>query len=365
MMDYTQEITAYFDRLKVTIDKISKSDLSDLMNVLVDAKESGKQIFIMGNGGSSATASHYVCDFNKGISMNQDKKFKFICLNDNIPSLMAYANDLSFEDIFVEQLKNFYQKGDIVIGISGSGNSINVVVTPSDALVIDVIGFRKVIAQALSFTQERKAIVTIGVKPSRPETGYGYIKTFSSSIKNEVVKVEAFKEKPNRKVAEDYLADGHYFWNVGIFVWHVDMIMEAIRKYTPELARVMDNMSLSFYTDDEKRVIGELFPTCEKISIDYAVMEKAKEVYMLSAEFGWSDLGSWGSLHSLLPQDMDGNSAVGSEVRMIDCAGCVVHTSDERKVVIEGLKDYIVAEKNGQLLICRLRNEQMIKEWGR
>ena len=207
--------------------------------------------------------------------------------------------------------------------------------------------------------------MTIGVKPSRPETGYGYIKTFSSSIKNEVVKVEAFKEKPNRKVAEDYLADGHYFWNVGIFVWHVDMIMEAIRKYTPELARVMDNMSLSFYTDDEKRVIGELFPTCEKISIDYAVMEKAKEVYMLSAEFGWSDLGSWGSLHSLLPQDMDGNSAVGSEVRMIDCAGCVVHTSDERKVVIEGLKDYIVAEKNGQLLICRLRNEQMIKEWGR
>ena len=126
MMDYTQEITAYFDRLKVTIDKISKSDLSDLMNVLVDAKESEKQIFIMGNGGSSATASHYVCDFNKGISMNQDKKFKFICLNDNIPSLMAYANDLSFEDIFVEQLKNFYQKGDIVIGISGSGNSMNV-----------------------------------------------------------------------------------------------------------------------------------------------------------------------------------------------------------------------------------------------
>ena len=181
--------------------------------------------------------------------------------------------------------------------------------------------------------------MTIGVKPSRPETGYGYIKTFSSSIKNEVVKVEAFKEKPNRKGAEDYLADGHYFWNAGIFVWHVDMIMEAIRKYTPELARVMDKMSLSFYTDDEKRVIGELFPTCEKISIDYAVMEKAEEVYMLSAEFGWSDLGSWGSLHSLLPQDMDGNSAVGAEVRMIDCAGCVVHTSDERKVVIEGLKD--------------------------
>ena len=241
----------------------------------------------------------------------------------------------------------------------------NIVVTPSDALVIDVVEFRRVIAQALSFTEVQKAIVTIGVKPSRPETGYGYIKAFSSSMKNEIVKVEAFEEKPNRKVAEDYLADGHYFWNAGIFVWHVDMIMEAIRKYTPELARVMDKMSLSFYTTDEKRVIGKLFPICEKISIDYAVMEKAEKVYTLSAEFGWSDLGSWGSLHSLLPQDADGNSVVGPEVRMVDCAGCVVHTSDERKVVIEGLEDYIVAEKNGQLLICRLRNEQMIKEWGK
>ena len=241
----------------------------------------------------------------------------------------------------------------------------NIVVTPSDALVIDVVEFRRVIAQARSFTELQKAIVTIGVKPSRPETGYGYIKAFSSSMKNEIVKVEAFEEKPNRKVAEDYLADGHYFWNAGIFVWHVDMIMEAIRKYTPELARVMDKMSLSFYTTDEKRVIGKLFPICEKISIDYAVMEKAEKVYTLSAEFGWSDLGSWGSLHSLLPQDADGNSVVGPEVRMVDCAGCVVHTSDERKVVIEGLEDYIVAEKNGQLLICRLRNEQMIKEWGK
>ena len=239
----------------------------------------------------------------------------------------------------------------------------NIVVTPSDALVIDVIGFRKVIAQALSFTQERKAIVTIGVNPSRPETGYGYIKTFSSSIKNEVVKVEAFKEKPNRKVAEDYLADGHYFWNVGIFVWHVDMIMEAIRKYTPELARVMDNMSLSFYTDDEKRVIGELFPTCEKISIDYAVMEKAKEVYMLSAEFGWSDLGTWGSLHENLPKDAHNNTHIGENIKLYETRNCVIHTTQEKRVVVQGLDGYIVAEKNNTLLICRLSEEQRIKEF--
>ena len=126
-MDYKNEITAYFNRLKDTIDRIDKESLSNLMNILVQAKDEGKQIFIMGNGGSSATASHYVCDFNKGISYGQDKKFKMICLNDNVPSMMAYSNDLSFTDVFVHQLSTFFNPGDIVIGISGSGNSANVV----------------------------------------------------------------------------------------------------------------------------------------------------------------------------------------------------------------------------------------------
>lgn len=125
-MDYKKDIKAYFEKLKETIDKVSIDDLDKLMNVLVNAKEEGRIIFIMGNGGSSATASHYVCDFNKGVSLEQVKKFKFICLNDNIPSLMAYANDFSFEDIFINQLDTFFHKGDVVIGISGSGNSKNV-----------------------------------------------------------------------------------------------------------------------------------------------------------------------------------------------------------------------------------------------
>ena len=126
-MNYIDEISAYFEREKATLDAISKEDLNTLMNVLVDAKDAGKTIFIMGNGGSAATASHYVCDFNKGISYGKEKMFKFICLNDNIPTMMAYANDLSYADVFVGPLKNFMQAGDIVIGISGSGNSENVV----------------------------------------------------------------------------------------------------------------------------------------------------------------------------------------------------------------------------------------------
>ena len=127
MVDYRNEITQYFEKEKAVLDNISKDDLNTLMNVLVQAKEDGKTIFIMGNGGSAATASHYVCDFNKGISYGKDKMFKFICLNDNIPTMMAYANDMSYADVFVGPLRNFMQAGDIVIGISGSGNSENVV----------------------------------------------------------------------------------------------------------------------------------------------------------------------------------------------------------------------------------------------
>ena len=126
-MNYIQQITEYFEKEKTVLDQINKEDLNTLMNLLVEAKDAGKSIYIMGNGGSAATASHYVCDFNKGISLGKEKMFKFICLNDNVPTMMAYANDLSYADVFVGQLKNFMQEGDIVIGISGSGNSENVV----------------------------------------------------------------------------------------------------------------------------------------------------------------------------------------------------------------------------------------------
>ena len=134
---------------------------------------------------------------------------------------------------------------------------------------------------------------------------------------------------------------------------------------TPDYPKqFIDVMAPSFYTEQEKEVVGKLFPTCEKISIDYAVMEKSKEIYTLPAEFGWSDLGSWGSLRTLLPQDEDGNAKVGKDIRLYECKDCVVHAADESKVVVQGLDGYIVAEKNGQLLVCSLKEEQRIKEFG-
>ena len=225
--------------------------------------------------------------------------------------------------------------------------------------------YQRVLSKALSYTSDKNAIVTIGIKPSRPETGYGYIAAAEPTSVEEIYKVEAFKEKPNLETAEQYLAAGNYYWNAGIFVWNIDTISKAIRTFLPNLASIMDEMAPSFYTEKEKEVVGKLFPTCEKISIDYAVMEKSKEIYTLPAEFGWSDLGSWGSLRTLLPQNEAGNAKVGNDIRLYECKNCVVHAADESKVVVQGLDGYIVAEKHGQLLVCSLKEEQRIKEFGK
>lgn len=241
----------------------------------------------------------------------------------------------------------------------------NIVVTPSDALVINTTEYQRVISKALDYTAEQDAIITIGIKPSRPETGYGYIAAAAPTSVDEIYQVEAFKEKPTLDVAEKYLADGNFFWNAGIFVWNIATINKAIRTYQPNLANIMDEMSKSFYTGEEKAVVGKLFPTCEKISVDYAVMEKSPSICVLPAEFGWSDLGSWGSLRTLLPQDENGNAAVGKNIHLYECSDCVIHTADEHKVVVQGLHGYIVAEKQGQLLVCSLKEEQRIKEFGK
>lgn len=239
----------------------------------------------------------------------------------------------------------------------------NIVVTPSDALVIDTAEFARCIAVALEKTADSQAIVTLGMMPTRPETGYGYIAAQGEADAKGICKVEAFKEKPDVETAKGYLAAGNYFWNAGIFVWNADTITNAIRRYAPQIAGVMDELEPALFTDKEAEELKRLFPTCEKISIDYAVMEKAEDIFVLPAEFGWSDLGSWGSLRTLLPQDEAGNAKVGGRVDMYNCRNCVVHAAEEKRVVLEGLDGYIVAEKNGRLLVCRLSEEQRIKEF--
>lgn len=246
--------------------------------------------------------------------------------------------------------------------LDGTDEDANIVVTPSDALVLNPVEYRSVISKALDFTAGSKAIVTVGITPTRPETGYGYIHT-SDSPSDAIIKVLEFKEKPDLATAQAYLEDGGYLWNAGIFVWKLSTIVSSLRCYASSLASLMDEIALDFYTDKEEASLGLLFPTCEKISIDYAVMEKSPDIYTIPGNFGWSDLGTWGSLRQNSVKDASGNAIVGVSVQQHECSGCVVHVSDMKHVVIEGLHDYIVAEKDGKLLICRLSSEQRIKDF--
>lgn len=238
----------------------------------------------------------------------------------------------------------------------------NIVVTPSDALVLDTSRFADIISSALEATDGTSRIVTVGIRPSRPETGYGYIHA-ENAVDGEVCKVSEFREKPDLETAKAYLADGNFFWNAGIFVWSAATINSQIRKYVPGIAAVMDELEKSFYTDAEGMELARLFPGCEKVSIDYAVMEKSEDIFVVAADPGWSDLGSWGSVKTHIAPDNDGNSVVGEDVRMFDCKDCIVHAADAKTVVLDGLDGYIVAEKGGNILVCRISEEQHIKEF--
>lgn len=248
--------------------------------------------------------------------------------------------------------------------IKAEDENANIVVTPSDAVVMNPEEFRHVIKNSLAFTEEQEAIVTIGIKPSRPETGYGYVQ-FAEQVKNEIHKVAVFKEKPNLETAKEYLADGHYLWNAGIFVWNVQTIVKSITKYTSQIAGFMSRIAKSFGCNEERNVVEGLFPLCEKISIDYAVMEPASKdgfVYTHPADFGWSDLGNWASLHDKLAKDENNNGFVG-DIKLFECFNCVVHAEDVKKMVLQGLDGFIVSEKNGQILVCKRSEEQRIRNF--
>lgn len=238
----------------------------------------------------------------------------------------------------------------------------NIVVTPSDALVLKTDKFAGIIRKAVDAVEGSDAIVTVGIKPTRPETGYGYICACAAE-EDVVTEVSSFKEKPDLETAERYLAAGNYFWNAGIFVWNVRTVVAAIREHAPQIAGIMDRIAPSFYTENEQAALRELFPQCDKISIDYAVMEKSKNISVIASDLGWSDLGTWCSVGEHLEADALGNKAVGPDVRLFGCRNVIVHAADAKRVVVQGLEDYIVAEKDGSILVCSLGHEQDIKEY--
>ncbi|MGX8696693.1 MAG: mannose-1-phosphate guanylyltransferase [Prevotella sp.] len=242
----------------------------------------------------------------------------------------------------------------------------NIVVTPSDHIVMNVQEFQRVVSQCMQFTAESDAIVTLGMKPSRPETGYGYIQAdlSAASLRNkEIFRVDSFREKPDLSTALQYIQKNNYFWNAGIFIWNVSTIVNAFRVYQPKMSRIFESMIPVYGTDQEQEVINEKFPQCENISVDYAIMEKADEIFVCPADFGWSDLGTWGSLLQQSKHDLYGNATIGPDINLFETHNCIVHTTQEKKVVVQGLDGYIVAENNDTLLICKLSEEQRIKQF--
>ena len=259
---------------------------------------------------------------------------------------------------------------------SRESKDIRIVVAASDHLILEEEKFRAKIQQAFDFVSANKAIVTLGMEPTRPETGYGYIQVESGKRKAEsgerkaesgerkdIYPVKEFKEKPDLETAKAYLKSGDYLWNSGIFIWSLDTINEAINQYLPEIADIFKRGEGVIGTDKERTFIEENFPKCPNISVDYGILEKADNVFVLPSSFGWSDLGTWGSLYELSDKDEKGNVSLHSEAKFYEAEGNIVVLESGKKAIVQGVNDMIIAEENGALLICKKPEEQRIKNW--
>ncbi len=239
----------------------------------------------------------------------------------------------------------------------------NIVVTPADHLVTNEAEFQRIICLGFDFLSKKtNALMTIGIKPSRPETGYGYIQVPKQDTLPEVVKVERFKEKPDYDTAVEFVAEGNYFWNSGIFLWTLDGIMQAFKQYLPEMVEVFEKGIYNFGTPEEQDFINDHFVDCPNISIDYGVMEKSPNTYTIPADFGWSDIGTWGSLFTHAKKDENGNAKRGKVVS-VDNRNTIINIEEGTEAIVEGLDDYLVAYRDHSLLVCRLKDEQQIKVW--
>ena len=253
----------------------------------------------------------------------------------------------------------------------------NIVVAASDHLILEEEKFRQAILKAFDFVSENNAICTLGMQPTRPETGYGYIQYINERSQSElndgmsaakplndgIYPVKTFTEKPNLEMAKVFLESGDFLWNSGIFIWNLQTISEAFRYLLPEVADRFREGELLMGTDKEEDFIEEMFPKCPNISIDYGIMEKAENVYVMPSSFGWSDLGTWGSLYELSEKDEDGNVSLHSEAHFHEAKGNIVVLEPGKKAIVQGVEDMIIVEEKGALLVCKKAEEQRIKQF--
>jgi len=237
----------------------------------------------------------------------------------------------------------------------------NVIVAPSDHFILYEDIFISKIRKALEFTIKNDALVTLGISPRRPDTGYGYIK-YAEQNQDEVHKVIQFKEKPSLEKAKEFLAEGNYVWNAGIFIWKISAILNALKKHATEIHQIFSQGTNLYNTDAERSFIDQYYPTCPNISIDYAIMEQADNVYTIPADFGWSDLGTWASLYEAAPKDSLSNVVSATQITLTDTKNSIIHIQSDKLAVIKGLDNFIVVDEGNALLIYPKSGEQELKE---
>ncbi len=237
------------------------------------------------------------------------------------------------------------------------------IVAPSDHLILEQENFQKIVEQSLDFVTHIKALATLGIKPTNPNTGYGYIQYEGLEVSKGVYKVKTFTEKPTEEIAESFIASGDFLWNAGIFAWKASTIIAAFEKYQPEMFELFDGEKANFNTASEKQSIQKIYPQCVNISIDIAIMEKADNVYVIPASFGWSDLGTWNSAYENMEKDYFANAVASDNVIVIDATKCMINAPKDKLVVVQGLDDFIVVDTKDVLLICSKEKEQSIKEY--
>lgn len=242
----------------------------------------------------------------------------------------------------------------------------NILVASSDHLILKEDTFVKAVKACFKKASSEDCLITIGIKPSRPDTGYGYIQFVDSPVVEKdkrIKKVKTFTEKPDLEMAKFFLQSGDFLWNSGIFIWNVKSIINAFETLDPEMFALFNDGKGLYNTNKERDFIKRIYPMCKNISIDYSVMEKAKNVYVRSSIIGWSDLGTWGSLYQHMDKDEEGNAVVGKNVMLYDSSNCVVNVPKDKLVVLEGLNDYIVVESDDILLVCKKADEQEIRKF--
>ncbi len=290
----------------------------------------------------------------------------YVVTSDNYKSIVhEQLPELPIENILCEPSRK--NTAPCIAYISYKLNELNpeanLICAPADHLITDTVNFEKICKDALHFTSHIKALVTLGIKPTNPNTGYGYIQFEQFAVSDNVYKVKTFTEKPDKELAKTFVASGDFLWNAGIFVWEVKNIIKAFEKLLPEMHEVFDNEKEKFNTNKEEEAIDKIYPQCVNISIDYGIMEKADNVYVIPSSFGWSDLGTWKSTYDIIEKDYLGNAVAGDNVMVFDATNNMVHADHNKLIVLQGLEDFVVVDTKDVLLICKKENEQEIKQF--